>query len=119
MVNDIKSAMEGLLEPDYEEETIGEAEARDVFKVPKIGLVAGCFVTSGKIKRGASAHVIRDDVVVHTGKISSLKRFKDDVREVETNYECGIGIDGLTDVKVGDRFEVFEMKEIAKTLDES
>jgi len=119
VVNDIKSAMEGLLEPDYEEETIGEAEVRDVFKVPKIGLVAGCFVTSGKIKRGASAHVIRDDVVVHTGKISSLKRFKNDAREVEANYECGIGIDGLTDVKVGDRFEVFEMKEIAKTLDES
>ncbi len=115
-VDDIKSAMEGLLSPELKEETIGTVEIRDTFKVPKIGLIAGCYVTSGKVRRGGNVHVIRDGIEIHTGKISSLRRFKDDVREVESGYECGIGVEGFTDVRVGDQLEVFEVKEIAKKL---
>jgi len=118
IVNDIKDAMEGLLSPDLKEETIGTVEVRNVFKVPKIGLIAGCFVTSGKITRNAQVHIIRDGIQIHTGVISSLKRFKDDVREVENNYECGIGVDSFQDIRVGDELEVFQIKEIAKKLSE-
>ena len=110
--------MEGLLSPDLKEETIGTVEVRNVFKVPKIGLIAGCFVTSGKITRNAQVHIIRDGIQIHTGVISSLKRFKDDVREVENNYECGIGVDSFQDIRVGDELEVFQIKEIAKKLSE-
>jgi translation initiation factor IF-2 len=117
-VDDIKAAMEGLLAPSYEEETIGTVEVREVFKVPKIGLVAGCYVTSGTVRRNAQVHVIRDGIQIYTGKISSLKRFKNDVREVEAGYECGIGVENYNDVKVGDQLEVFEMKQVAKTLEE-
>lgn len=115
-VNDIKSAMEGLLSPDLKEEAIARVEVRDVFKVPKIGQIAGCFVTSGKVLRNAKVHVIRDGIEIYTGVINSLKRFKEDVREVESNYECGIGIENFQDIKVGDEFEVFEIKEYAKKL---
>jgi translation initiation factor IF-2 len=118
-VDDIKSAMEGMLAPDVKEETIGEAEVREVFKVPKIGLVAGCYVTRGKVKRNAQAHVIRDGIQVYTGKVSSLRRFKDDAREVASGFECGIGIDNYNDVRVGDTLEFFELKEVAKKLGES
>ena len=117
-VDNIKAAMEGLLAPSYEEETIGQAEVREVFKVPKIGLIAGSYVTSGTVRRNAQAHVIRDGIQVYTGKISSLKRFKNDAKEVEAGYECGIGVENYNDVKVGDVLEVFEMKQIAKTLEE-
>ncbi|MEW5815959.1 MAG: translation initiation factor IF-2 [Spirochaetota bacterium] len=117
-VNDIKAAMEGLLAPEIKEETIGNVEVREIFKVHKIGVIAGCFVLSGKIKRGASVHLIRNGIVAYTGKISSLKRFKDDVREVEMNYECGIGLENFNDIKVGDQLEAFEIKEIAKKLGE-
>ena len=115
-VNDIKSAMEGLLSPDLKEEAIARVEVRDVFKVPKIGQIAGCFVTSGKVLRNAQVHIIRDGIEIYTGVINSLKRFKEDVREVESNYECGIGIENFQDIKVGDEFEVFEIKEYAKKL---
>jgi len=116
VVDDIRNAMEGMLEPDYEERTIGRVEVRDTFKVPKIGLIAGSYVTSGTVRRNAMAHVLRDGVELHTGKISSLKRFKDDAREVEAGYECGIGFDDFNDIKEGDTIEVFEMQEIAKKL---
>jgi translation initiation factor IF-2 len=115
-INDIKSAMEGMLAPDIKEEIIGTAEVRDTFKVPKIGLIAGCFVTSGKVRRNANIRVFREGIQVYSGKISSLKRFKEDAREVEQNYECGIGIENFNDVKVGDEFEIFETKEVAKKL---
>ncbi|MFW5745202.1 MAG: translation initiation factor IF-2, partial [Spirochaetota bacterium] len=118
VVDDIRNAMEGMLAPDYAEKTIGQVEVRDTFKVPKIGLIAGCYVTSGVVRRNASVHIIRDGVQIYTGKVESLKRFKDDAREVESGYECGIGIENYNDVKVGDQFEVFEMEEIAKTLGE-
>ncbi|MGC9312171.1 MAG: translation initiation factor IF-2 [Sediminispirochaetaceae bacterium] len=117
VVNDIKSAMEGMLAPDLKEEVIGNVEVRDIFKVPKIGVIAGCYVTNGKIKRNSSVHIIRDGIQIFTGKVSSLKRFKDDAREVEAGYECGIGIESFNDLKVGDQFEVFEIREIAKTLE--
>ncbi|MBN2736349.1 MAG: translation initiation factor IF-2 [Spirochaetales bacterium] len=115
-IEDIRDAMEGMLSPDLREEVVGTAEVRQTFKVPKIGLIAGCYVTSGKIRRNASAHVIRDGIEMITGKISSLRRFKDDAREVDTGYECGIGIENFTDLKEGDIIEVFEIREIAKKL---
>ncbi len=115
-VEDIRSAMEGMLSPDIKEEALGTVEVRETFKVPKIGVIAGCYVTSGKVRRGAMAHVIRDGIELHTGKISSLRRFKDDAREVDSGYECGVGIEKFTDLKQGDIIEVFEMKEVAKKL---
>ncbi|MDR1316880.1 MAG: translation initiation factor IF-2 [Spirochaetales bacterium] len=115
---DIRSAMEGLLAPDLKEETIGLVEVRDTFKVPKIGLIAGCYVTSGIVKRNAQVHLIREGIEVFTGKIVSLKRFKDDAREVATGFECGIGLENFNDIKVGDQFEIFEIREIAKKLGE-
>lgn len=118
-VNDIKAAMEGLLAPDIEEETTGMAEVRELFKIPKIGLIAGCYVLNGKIFRGSQVRVIRDGIEVYTGKINSLKRFKEDVREVDTTYECGIGIENFTDLKPGDQLEAFKFKEIAKKLGDS
>ncbi|MEM5947813.1 translation initiation factor IF-2 [Spirochaetia bacterium 38H-sp] len=118
VVDDIKAAMEGMLSPDIKEEVIGLVEVRDTFKVPKIGTIAGCFVLNGKIKRKSEVNIIRDGVVIHTTRVSSLKRFKDDVREVDAGYECGIGLEGFNDIKVGDQFEVIEKKEVAKTLSE-
>jgi translation initiation factor IF-2 len=119
VVDDIKSAMEGLLEPERHEEVVGTAEVRDVFKVPKIGLIAGCYITSGKVRRNALVHVIRDDIEVYSGKISSLKRFKEDAREVEAGYECGIGVQNYNDVKVGDRLEIYEVREVERTLEQT
>ncbi|MFP4066117.1 MAG: translation initiation factor IF-2 [Spirochaetaceae bacterium] len=118
VVDDIKAAMEGLLAPSEEEETLGTAEVREVFRVPKIGAVAGCYVTSGKVRRNAQVHVVRDGIQIYTGKVSSLKRFKNDAREVEAGYECGIGVENYNDVKVGDQLEVFEIKKVAKKLEE-
>ena len=118
-VDDIRSAMEGLLAPSYEEQTIGTVEVREVFKVPKIGLIAGSHVTSGVVRRNAQVHIIRDGVQIYTGKISSLKRFKNDAREVEAGYECGVGVENYNDVKVGDQLEVFELKAVAQTLEEA
>jgi len=117
VVDDIKAAMEGLLAPEISEQTIGSAEVRDLFKVPKIGVVAGCYVTSGKVRRNATARVVRDGREIYAGKLSSLKRFKDDAREVEEGYECGIGIENFNDIKVGDIIEAFEQVELAKTLE--
>jgi translation initiation factor IF-2 len=118
-VEDIRSAMEGLLAPDLKEVIVGTVEVRDVFKVPKIGMIAGCFVTDGKITRNSSVHVYREGVEIHTGKVNSLKRFKDDAKEVTFNYECGVGIEGFLKPQVGDVFEVFEIHEIARKLEDS
>jgi len=116
-VEDIKTAMEGLLAPDLKEESLGTAEVRDVFKVPKIGAIAGCYITGGKVKRNGIVHLFREGVEIFSGKISSLKRFKDDVKEVEKNYECGIGLENFNDIQVGDIIEVYEMKEVFKKLE--
>ncbi len=116
VIDDIKAAMEGMLAPSLEEQTIGTAEVRDLFKIPKIGIIAGCHVTDGVMRRNASVRLMRDGVVIYTGKISSLKRFKDDAREVEAGYECGIGVENYNDLKAGDILEAFEIIKKAKTL---
>jgi translation initiation factor IF-2 len=108
--------MEGLLEPDYVEEVMGRAVVRATFRVPNVGVVAGCYVTDGKVARNAELRLLRNNVVIHEGKISSLRRFKDDVREVSQGYECGIGIERFNDVKEGDEIEVFVLKEVKRTL---
>jgi translation initiation factor IF-2 len=115
-VEEIQQAMEGMLKPDTKEEVIAQVEVRETFKVPKIGIVAGCYVLSGTVKRSASANVIRDGIVIHTGKIASLRRFKDDAREVAAGFECGMSIEGFDHAAVGDQFEVFEMVEVARKL---
>ncbi|MDN5311904.1 MAG: translation initiation factor, partial [Thermoanaerobacteraceae bacterium] len=114
VIDDIQSAMKGMLEPEFEEVVLGRAEVRALFKVPTIGVVAGCFVTEGKITRNASIRVLRQGVVVHEGKIGSLKRFKDDVREVVSGYECGIGLEKFNDIKEQDVLEAFIMKAVER-----
>ncbi|MDR2404614.1 MAG: translation initiation factor IF-2 [Spirochaetaceae bacterium] len=115
-VEEIHQAMEGMLKPDTKEEVIATVEVREIFKVPKAGTIAGCYVLTGTVKRSASVNVIREGIVIHTGKIASLKRFKDDVREVAAGYECGIGLEGFENILPQDQFEVFEMVEVARKL---
>jgi translation initiation factor IF-2 len=115
-VEDVRNALEGLLKPEERETVLGEAEVLQLFKVSKVGTIAGCAVRSGTIQRTAKARVIRDGSPVYTGALSSLKRFKDDVREVREGLECGIGIENFNDLKVGDRIESFRMEEIKRTL---
>ncbi len=116
-LDDIRKAMVGMLEPTYKEDVIGTAEVRETFNVPKVGTIAGCGVMDGKIQRNAGVRVLRDGVVVYTGKISSLKRFKDDVKEVASGYECGIGVENFNDIKIGDHLEAFVMREVEATLE--
>ena len=118
-VEEITAAMEGMLKPDVKEEVIGTVEVRDTFKVPKVGTIAGAYILDGMVKRTSTVNVIRDGIVVHNGKIASLKRFKDDAKEVSTGYECGIGLENFNDVRVGDQFEVIEFVEVARKLGES
>ena len=115
-VNDIRDAMEGLLAPTLKEKELGRVEVRDTFHVSRVGTVAGCYVLSGKIVRNAQTRLVRDNVVVWEGKLSSLKRFKDDAREVASGYECGIGLENFNDIKLGDIIEVFEMEEVKTSL---
>ena len=115
-VDDIKKAMEGLLEPTLKEKHLGRAEIREIFSVPKIGNVAGCYIQDGKVVRNAKVRLLRDNVVVFEGKMSSLRRFKEDVKEVAAGYECGIGLENYNDIKVGDIIEAFEIEKIAATL---
>jgi len=115
-LDDIRKAMVGMLEPTFEEEVAGLAEVRETFSVPKIGTIAGCFVLNGKILRTAKVRVLREGVVIYTGKIESLRRFKDDVKEVASGYECGIGVEKFNDLKVGDNLEAFIMNEVEATL---
>jgi translation initiation factor IF-2 len=112
VINDVKAAMTGLMASRFEERVLGSAEVREVFQIPKIGAVAGCHVTDGKVERGRSLRLIRDGIVVYDGKNSSLRRFKDDVKEVQSGYECGIGIENFNDIKVGDRIEFYYLEEI-------
>jgi len=115
-LNEIRDAMEGLLDPTLREKVVGRAEVRDIFNIPGIGSIAGCYINDGKVRRNASARLLRDHVVVHSGKISSLRRFKEDAREVSSGYECGIGLDNYQDVKAGDVIEVYEMEEVVRRL---
>jgi len=105
-----------MLQPDTKEEVIGQVEVRNTFKVPKVGVIAGCSVSEGIVRRTSSVNLVRDGIVIFTGKISSLKRFKDDAKEVSTGYECGIGLENWQDIQVGDKLEVFEIVEVAKKL---
>jgi translation initiation factor IF-2 len=116
-LEDIRSAMEGMLKPELREEQIGTVEVRNTFKIPKVGTIAGCQVISGKVRRNADIRLIREGVEIFKGKLISLKRFKDDAREVEEGFECGIGLDGFHDIKVGDTIEVYETRELAKKLE--
>ncbi|MGH7717392.1 MAG: translation initiation factor IF-2, partial [Gemmatimonadaceae bacterium] len=116
-VSEVRSALEGLLRPEQREVTVGEAEVRELFKVPRVGTVAGCFVRSGLITRQAKVRVVRDGVEVYDGSISSLRRFKDDVREVREGFECGIGIENFNDIKIGDVIECYRTEEVARTLE--
>ncbi len=117
LIDDVKKAMAGLLDPIKKEASLGRAEVRNTFVVPKIGTIAGCFVTDGLVRRNAMVRLLRDNRVVYEGKIGSLRRFKDDAREVQSGYECGMGIDGFNDVKIGDVMDVFEIQEIAQSID--
>jgi translation initiation factor IF-2 len=105
----------GLLSPEFEEVVTGEAEVREVFSVPRVGRVAGCYVRSGVITRGSRVRFLREGVVIWNGSISSLKRFKDDVREVQSGFECGIGLENYNDLKQGDLIETYELRELART----
>jgi translation initiation factor IF-2 len=116
-IEEIKSAMEGLLSPEIKEEVTSTVEVREIFKITKIGTVAGCIVREGKIKRSNKVHIIRDGIVIYTGELESLKRFKEDVKEVGTNFECGLNIKNFNDIKVGDIIESFEETEVRKTLE--
>jgi translation initiation factor IF-2 len=115
-VDEIKAAMSGMLAPEKREVITGMVEVRQVFKVPKVGSVAGCMVTDGIVKRTSSVRVLRNNVVIHTGELDSLKRFKDDVREVRQGFECGMSVKNFNDIVEGDQFEVFEVTEVARTL---
>jgi translation initiation factor IF-2 len=115
LLDDIEQLLVGQLAPDQLEQVLGTAEVRATFKVPRIGTVAGCYVVEGVVQRGAKARLIRDGVVIHDGVISSLRRFKDDVREVASGFECGIGFDGYNDVKDGDLIEAYVIREVART----
>jgi len=116
LVSEIKDAMSGMLAPVIREQYLGQAEVRDTFSVPKVGMVAGCGVLDGKLTRNAGVRLVRDGVVVYTGKLASLRRFKDDVKEVTKGYECGVGLENFNDIKVGDVIEAFESVEEKATL---
>src|SRR5213593_3166524 len=115
-LNDVRDALEGLLEPTLQEKVLGRAEVRQLFTVSGVGLVAGCFVTDGKMTRGAKARLLRDHVVVHDGRLSSLRRFKEDAREVAGGYECGLSLESYQDLKVGDVVEAYDVEQVARRL---
>ncbi|HPJ97003.1 MAG TPA: translation initiation factor IF-2, partial [Syntrophales bacterium] len=116
VIADVRAAMEGLLEPEYKDITQGKAEVRELFKVPKVGTIAGSFVTEGKITRKSSVRLVRDGIQIFDGKILSLRRFKDDAKEVLSGFECGIGIDGFNDLKLGDIIEAYTQEKVERKL---
>jgi len=115
-VEETKKAMEGLLEPEFKEIPLGRAEVKSTFRIPRVGTVAGCFVAKGKVTRQSKVRLLRDNIIIYEGKISSLKRFKDDVREVETGFECGVGLENFSDIKENDILEAFTLEKIARKL---
>lgn len=116
LTDDVKAMLSGMLSPDISEELLGYAEIREVFSITKVGKVAGCMVTEGNVKRGAKVRLLRDDVVIHEGDLSQLKRFKEDAREVKEGYECGMAFANYNDIQVGDKIECFEVKEVSREL---
>jgi translation initiation factor IF-2 len=115
-VDEVKAALSGMLAPEKREEIIGLVEIRQVFNISKVGAVAGCYVLEGVVKRGSSARLLRNNVVVWTGELESLKRYKDDVKEVKAGYECGLQLKHYNDIHEGDQLEIFEVREVARTL---
>jgi translation initiation factor IF-2 len=115
-VDDVKAALSGMLAPEQKENQLGVVEVREVYRISKVGTVAGCYVLEGVVRRGAKIRVLRDNVVIHDGELDSLKRFKDDVREVKAGFECGLSIRGYNDVQKGDQLEVYEIVEVSRTL---
>ena len=115
-ISDVKDAMEGLLKPTEEEKIIGNVEVREIYKISKVGTIAGCYVTNGSIIRKNKIRLVRDGIVIFTGKIKQLKRFKEDANEIKNGYECGLSIEDFNDIKVGDIVESFEIKEIKRKL---
>ncbi|MDH5536675.1 MAG: translation initiation factor IF-2, partial [Betaproteobacteria bacterium] len=115
-VDEVKAALTGMLAPEKKENAVGLVEVRQVFKISRIGTVAGCYVLEGTVRRGAKVRLLRDNVVMHDGELDSLKRFKDDAREVKAGFECGLSLRNFNDIKVGDQLEVYEVVEVARTL---
>jgi len=115
-VDEVKAALSGMLAPEKKESVIGTVEIRQVFHISKIGTIAGCYVQDGVVKRGAGVRVLRNNVVIHQGELDSLKRFKDDVKEVKANFECGLSLKNFNDIQEGDILEVFEVVEVARSL---
>jgi translation initiation factor IF-2 len=115
-VDEVKAALSGMLAPEKKENVIGTVEVRQVFHISKIGTIAGCYVTDGVVKRGAGVRVLRNNVVIHQGELDSLKRFKDDVKEVKANFECGLSLKNFNDIQEGDVLEAFEVVEVARSL---
>jgi translation initiation factor IF-2 len=115
-VDEVKAALSGMLAPERKESVTGLVEVRQVFHISKVGTVAGCYVLEGVVKRGSSVRVLRDNIVIHTGELDSLKRFKDDVREVKAGFECGLSVRSFSDIKIGDQLEAYEVVEVARTL---
>jgi translation initiation factor IF-2 len=115
-VDEVKAALGGMLAPEKKENVLGLVEVRQVFRISKVGTVAGCYVTEGVVRRGGKVRVLRDNVVIHDGELDSLKRFKDDVREVKAGFECGLSVRSFNDINVGDHLEVYEVQEVARTL---
>ncbi|MEL0323567.1 MAG: EF-Tu/IF-2/RF-3 family GTPase, partial [Rhodospirillales bacterium] len=116
LLDDMKAAVEGLLAPEQREKFIGNAEIREVFNITKVGKVAGCRIIDGIVKRGAGVRLLRDNVVIHEGKLGTLKRFKEEVREVREGFECGMGFENYQDIKEGDVIECYEVEEVARVL---
>jgi translation initiation factor IF-2 len=116
VTEDVTAALMGMLKPEYEEVVLGHAEVRKIYKASKLGNIAGCMVTNGTITRGSKVRVLRSDVVVHDGRIGSLKRFQEDAREVQEGFECGILLDGFSDFKEGDVLEAYETREVAREV---
>jgi translation initiation factor IF-2 len=114
--DEVKAALSGMLAPERKENVLGLVEVRQVFRISKVGTVAGCYVTEGLVRRNAKVRVLRDNVVIHDGELDSLKRFKDDVREVKAGFECGLSLRSYNDINIGDQLEVYEIQEVARTL---
>jgi translation initiation factor IF-2 len=117
VIDELRAAMQGLLEPEEVERTVGKAEVRETFRASRIGVIAGSYVTEGTVTRGASARLVRDGTVVYDGRIATLRRFKDDVREVQAGFECGITLENFMDIKEGDVIEVYEKAQVERTLE--
>jgi translation initiation factor IF-2 len=115
-VDDVKAALSGMLTPEQKENQLGMVEVREVYRISKVGTVAGCYVLEGVVRRGAKIRLLRDNVVIHDGELDSLKRFKDDVREVKAGFECGLSIKNFNDIEKNDQLEVYEIVEVSRTL---